>query len=31
MNKPASLLFFDPNEFRQINDTYGHAEGDRAR
>jgi len=29
-HKPASLLFFDLNGFRQINDVYGHAEGDRA-
>jgi diguanylate cyclase (GGDEF)-like protein len=30
MDKPASLLFFDLNHFKQINDNFGHAEGDRA-
>lgn len=30
MGKPASLLVFDLNQFKQINDSYGHAEGDRA-
>lgn len=27
---PAMLLSFDLNDFKEINDTYGHAEGDKA-
>jgi diguanylate cyclase (GGDEF)-like protein len=27
---PTSLVFLDLNKFKQINDTYGHAEGDKA-
>ena len=30
LEKPACLLFFDLNGFKQINDNFGHAEGDRA-
>lgn len=30
LEKPACLLFFDLNGFKQINDVFGHAEGDRA-
>lgn len=30
LNVSASLVFFDLNKFKSINDTFGHAEGDAA-
>jgi diguanylate cyclase (GGDEF)-like protein len=30
VSRPASLLYFDLDKFKQINDRFGHAEGDTA-
>jgi diguanylate cyclase (GGDEF)-like protein len=30
LSRPATLVYFDINFFKQINDWFGHAEGDRA-
>jgi diguanylate cyclase (GGDEF)-like protein len=30
MRRPATMMYFDLDGFKEVNDQYGHAEGDRA-